>query len=159
MQIHVTYNKKLVIQALRFHFITRPEIRVLIILVNIFAIFSAALFYFKKVSPLAFLISSVLWVVLMVSFWFIMPLTVYRNASTFTDAFDMYFSDTGIRLENNRGYTEWNWNKFSSFFETPHFIHLYFDSRSFFLVPKAAAEKEGNLSQIRELLKRHIKKK
>ena len=130
----------------------------LMVLVNIFAIFSAALFYFKKVSPLAFLVSSLLWVVLMISFWFIMPSAVYRKASTFKDTFDMFFSETGIRLENDRGYTEWGWNKFSTYFETPHFIHLYFDSRSFFLIPKAAAEQKDNLNDIRELLKRKIKK-
>jgi len=159
MQIHFVYEKKQVIQALRFHFITRSEIRILIVLVNIFAIFSAALFYFKKVSPLAFLVSSFLWLTLMVSFWFIMPNAVYRKSSTFKDVFTMFFNDNGVRLENERGFTQWDWNKFSAYFETPNFIHLYFDSRSFFLVPKAAAEKEGNLSEIRELLKNKIKKK
>ena len=27
--------------------------------------------------------------------------------------------------------------------ESPHFFHLYFDSKSFFLVPKEAVEKAG----------------
>ncbi len=159
MQITFEYEKKLVIQALRLHFITRSEIKLLIILVNLFAILSAALFYFKKVSPLAFLVSSVLWIGLMAAFWFIMPYAVYRKASTFRDGFTMFFNDAGVRLQNERGYTEWGWKQFSTYFETPHFIHLYFDSRSFFLVPKAAAEREGNLEDIRELLRRKIGRK
>ena len=107
MQIFFTYEKKQVIQALRYHFINRIEVKVLIIIVNLFAILSAALFYSHKVSPLAFLLSSVLWMVLMFAFWFILPNTVYRNASTFHDAFKMTFSENFVRLENERGHNEW----------------------------------------------------
>jgi signal transduction histidine kinase len=159
MQISFSYDKRQVIQGLRFHFLNRPEIRILIILVNVFAIFSAAMFYFRKVSPFAFLISSVLWMGLMITFWFILPTVVYRRASTFEDAFTMFFTDAGIRLQNERGATEWKWANFSSYYESGHFIHLYFDSRSFFLVPKQPAEQQGNLAAIRELLKLKIRKK
>lgn len=159
MQIFFAYNKKLVIQALRYHFISRFEIRILMIMVNVFAIFAAAMFYFHKVSPFAFLLSSVLWIALMVSFWFILPNTVYKKASTFRDTFKMTFGEYRVRLESERGSTEWNWEKFSSYIESPHFIHLYFDSKSFFLVPKNAVEKEGNLDDLRKLLKQKIVKR
>jgi hypothetical protein len=159
MEIYFGYEKKMVIQALRYHFITRQEIKILMILVNVFAILSAALFYFKKVSPFAFLVSTFLWIGLMISFWYIMPYAVYRKASTFTDTFKMIFGEHGIRLENERGFTEWSWDKFSNYFESPNFIHLYFNSRSFFLIPKAAAEDEGNIDEIRVLLNNRIKKK
>lgn len=159
MQIFFAYDKKLVIQALRYHFINRFEIRLLMILVNVFAIFSAVLFYFNKVSPLAFLISSVLWICLMFSFWFMLPNSVYKKASTFRDNFKMTFGEHRVRVENERGYTEWNWEKFSSYIESPHFIHLYFDSKSFFLVPKTAVENEDNLNSLRRLLQDKIVKK
>ena len=84
---YFTYNKAKVIQALRYHFISRREIKLLMILVNVFAILSAALFFFKKISPLAFLISSFLWFVLMILFWYLLPQVIYRNASTFKDRF------------------------------------------------------------------------
>ncbi len=159
MQIFFSYNKNLVIQALRYHFISRLEVRLLMIVVNLFAIFAAVLFYFHKVSPLAFLLSSLLWIILMISFWFILPNTVYKKASTFKDTFKMTFGEHRVRLENERGYTEWNWEKFSTFIESPHFIHLYFDSKSFFLVPKAAVEKNENLNTLRKLLKEKIVKR
>lgn len=159
MEIFFSYEKRMVIQALRYHFITRKEIKILMILVNVFAILSATLFYFKKVSPFAFLISTLLWIGLMVTFWFIMPNTVYKKASTFKDAFKMIFGEHGIRLENDRGFTEWSWEKITNYFESPNFIHLYFDSRSFFLIPKQAAEEEGKLDEIRMLLNRKIKRK
>lgn len=159
MQIAFAYDKNLVIQALRYHFINRFEVRILMILVNVFAIFAAAMFYFHKVSPLAFLFSSVLWFALMISFWFILPNSVYKKASTFKDTFKMTFGEYRVRLESERGYTEWNWEKFSSYVESPHFIHLYFDTKSFFLVPKTAVEKYGNLDSLRILLKEKIVKK
>lgn len=159
MEIIIAYDKKLVLQALRYHFIKRPEIKVMIVLVNVFAIFSAAMFYFKMVSPLAFLISSFLWIALMISFWFILPFSVYRNAATFRDTFKMNIRENGILLESSKGFMEWRWNKFSNYFETPHFIHLYFNSRSFFLIPKAAFSNEEYLETLRILLNKKIKTK
>ena len=48
MTIEFSYNKNQVLQALRYHFLSRREIRFMIILVNIFALASAVLFYLKK---------------------------------------------------------------------------------------------------------------
>ena len=159
MQIFFNYDRKQVIQALRFHFIGRREVRLLLILVNVFAILSAIMFYSKKVSPFAFLISSLLWIALMVAFWFILPNTVYKKAATFQDAFKMTFSEVGVRLENERGYNMWQWNKFVYYLESPNFIHLYFDSKSFFLVPKEAIIKTASLDDLRLLLQEKIKRR
>lgn len=134
------YDKGKVIQALRYHFITRREIKVMMILVNVFAIVSAALFFFRKISPLAFLISSVLWFVLMIVFWFLLPKMIYDKAATFKDRFQAILSDSEFRIENDRGGRSWPWKDFSSWMESPHFFHLYFNSRSFFIIPKEAFE-------------------
>ena len=110
----------------------------MMILVNIFAITSAAFFLFKKISPLAFLMGSVLWFTLMLAFWFILPYSIYRKAQTFKDHFAVTIGDQHLFLENERGSKSWPWTAFSTFAESPHFFHLYFDSRSFFLIPKEA---------------------
>ncbi len=151
------YNKAKVIQALRYHFITRREIKIMIILVNVFAIFSAFLFYLKKISPIAFLVSSVLWITLMAAFWFILPYSIYKNAATFKDGFTVSLQDHHLFLENERGSKSWPWTAFSSFIESPYFFHLYFDSRSFFLIPKSAFESE-NLHEARNFLRNKINK-
>jgi hypothetical protein len=137
---YFTYNKPKVIQALRYHFITRREIKIMIILVNVFAILSAALFFFKKVSPFAFLVSSVLWFVLMITFWYLLPGMVYKKAPTFKDRLKATLGNEEFRIENERGGRSWPWTDFSSWIESPHFFHLYFNSRSFFIVPKEAFE-------------------
>ncbi len=136
MQHHFSYEKKKVIQALRYHFVQRPEVRVLVILVNVFALVAAVLFYTKKIRPEPFLLGSFIWVMMMASFWYILPNSIYKRADTFKDSFTIFFNQYGVRLENERGEMEWTWNKFSRFFESPHFFHLYFDAKSFFLVPK-----------------------
>ena len=135
---YFTYEQGKVIQALRFHFISRKEIKFMIILVNVFAIVSAALFYFKKIHPLSFLISSVLWFMLMIAYWFLLPRMIYKRTSTFRDRFRATLDEEGFAIENASGSRRWNWKEFSDSMETPHFYHLYFDARSFFIIPKDA---------------------
>ena len=153
-----TYNKAKVIQALRYHFITRPEIKVMIIVVNVFAIVSAALFYLRIIHPLAFLISSVLWFFLMIVFWFWLPRMIYRRAGTFKDRFKAILSNNELRIENERGGRSWPWVEFSTWMESPHFFHLYFNSRSFFIIPKEAFEGD-ELHEARKIFQAKIVKK
>lgn len=150
-----TYHKNKVIQALRYHFISRPEIRVMLIVVNVFAIGAAALFFFKKVSPMAFMVSSLLWFVLMLAFWFFLPYSIYRSNKTFHDEFSVGFSSEGFGIATTRGERHFGWGEFSHFVESPHFFHLYFNSRSFFLVPKEALA-HGEEDTVRQLIKENI---
>lgn len=152
-----TYDKNKVIQALRYHFITRREIKVMMILVNVFALLSAALFFFKVISPFSFLISSLLWFVLMVVFWFALPYMIYRKADTFKDSFRAILGNEFMRIENDRGGRSWNWPEFSNWMESPHFFHLYFNSRSFFIIPKDAFEGDEE-QEARKIFKARIRK-
>jgi len=159
MTIHFTYDKAKVMQGLRYHFITRPELRLMIIVVNVFALLSATLFYFKIVTALAFFIGSLLWFMLMISVWFLLPEIIYRRTSTFKDHFEMSFEETGFSLGNERGSRNWPWRVLTTFLESPHFFYLYFDSRTFFLVPKSGCRSTDEVFELRQLLKEKIKKK
>ncbi|MEO6583187.1 MAG: YcxB family protein [Ferruginibacter sp.] len=154
---YFTYNKSKVIQALRYHFISRREIKILMILVNVFAVLSGGLFFFKIITPLAFLISSTLWFSLMILFWFLLPTFIYKRAQTFKDSFKVTFGKTEFGIENERGGRSWPWSAFSTWIESPHFFHLYFNSRSFFIVPKDAFEGDQE-HEARNILKQHINK-
>ena len=158
MTISFTYNRKKVIHALRYHFISKKEIRILIILVNVFALFAAAMFFWKKITPVAFLLSSFLWFCLMVALWYILPLTVYNRAKTFKDSFTLSFMDTYMHIENASGSKDWNYKSFKYFLETPNFFHLYVDERSFFLIPKEAFSDSDQIHEARLFLKNHITK-
>lgn len=143
-----TYEKPKVIQALRYHFISRREIKVMIILVNVFAILSAVLYFMKKVSPISFLLASGLWFILMISFWFVLPTIIYRKSSTFQNSFRVDFGASGMSIETERGSKSWQWAEFSNFLETPHFFHLYFNARTFFLIPKDAFDDDDGARDI-----------
>jgi len=158
MVIHFEYDKKQVLNALRHHFISRPEIKFLLIIVNLFTILSAILFYMHKIQPLSFVLFSFLWFILLITFWTILPLSVYRRSMTFQDQFSMDFNDREVVLQTERGSHAWAWKEFSSFLETPFFFHLYFNSRSFFLVPKDAFNDLESLQETRNLLKRKLSK-
>lgn len=158
MTIYFGYEKPKVLQALRYHFISRPEIRIMLILVNVFAIMSITLYALKKITPMAFFIGSFLWVVLMISFWFILPALVYRRAATFKHEFSMTFEEDGFQLAHERGSKTWAWTALKNYLESPHFFHLYFDSRSFFLVPKSGCKDSDEVFELRKLIKSKVKK-
>lgn len=159
MEIHFGYNKKQVLDGLRSHFFSRLEIRILFITVNIFAILSAFLYYFNKIQALSFLIFSLLWFILWLVIRRILPLSIYRRSKTFQDTFTMNIEEQEVVLQTDKGTQVWRWNDFSSFRETLFFFHLYFDSRSFFLVPKDSFSSITQLQEARELLRSKIIKR
>ncbi len=128
----------------------------MIILVNAFAILSLVLYALGKITPTAFLTYSFLWIVLMASLWFILPAAVYRQAKTFQHSFNMYFNDADFTLEHERGKRSWPYTALRNYKETPNFFHLYFDAKSFLLVPKNAFAELETLQRFRDLLKSKI---
>ena len=155
MQHSFSYEKNKVIQGVRYHFVQDMAIKLLLILINVFAVVSAALFYSKKIRPEPFLLGSLLWLVMMVTFWYIMPHSIYKKAATFKDHFTILFTDMQVSLSNDRGTVNWDWQKFSKFFESPHFFHLYFDTKSFFIIPKDGMT-EDMRHELRGLLNKKI---
>jgi len=158
MTVHFGYDKKQVVHALRYHFLTRPEIKILVIFVNVFAILSAVLAIFKVIQPLSFLVFSLLWLGLMLVVWKILPLSIYRRSQTFKDRFSITISENPVELDNERGKQIWPWNRFSSVVESPYFFHLYFDSRSFFLLPKDSFRDIGEVQEARKVFREKIGK-
>lgn len=131
----------------------------MIILVNVFAIVSLTLYLLNKITPMAFMVGTLLWIVFMISFWFVMPSMVYKRAETFKHEFSMHFEAENFSLEHERGSKTWPWNALTTFLESPHFFHLYFDTRSFFLVPKSGFRDRDEVYEMRKMLKEKIKKK
>jgi hypothetical protein len=159
MKLHIRYDKPKVLQALRFHFISRSEVKILLIIVNVFAILAAGLFAFNMVRAMPFLISSFLWFMLMLTFWFWMPRLVYRKSETFQESIDLRFRDYDILLETSKGHVNWEYKKFQYFIESPHFFHLYINDKSFFLIPKDSCEPPADSHEVRLLLIEKIGRK
>ena len=81
MTIQFGYEKAQVLAGIAVSFYFQPEIRIMMILVNVFALASVLYLCIKKITPMAFFTSSSLWIVLMISFWFILPGMVYQQGS------------------------------------------------------------------------------
>jgi YcxB-like protein len=158
MTIQFGYHKKQVLDGLRSHFFGMMEIRVLFIVINLFAILSAILFYFKKIQPLPFLIFSVLWFLLWISIRRLLPLSIYKKSETFRDSFTLSMEEKGVMLQTHKGSQAWPWNAFSEFKETANFFLLYFNRRSFFMVPKDAFKDITEIQAARQLLRDKIMK-
>ena len=158
VKIEITYNKGKVLQALRYHFISRREIKLMMILVNVFALLAAILYGFKLISPLPFLMSSVLWIAMMGAFWVWLPALIYKKSNTFRDRFTVSIDDNHFSINTSGGEKTWAWREFSNYYETPGFFHLYFDSKTFFLIPKDAFSEEELLDDARRIFREGIRK-
>ena len=158
MHFSFSYSKKKVLQALRYHFIAQSEIRILFIVIIIFDLISAILYFSGKIRPEPFLLGAVIWFFFILSFWYFMPYAVYKRSATFKEAFTISFQPLYVSLENRNGRVEWEWSRFTKYFESPNFFHLYFSAKSFFLVPKDNLTKDTQ-HELRVLLSTHIKNK
>lgn len=156
MQIAFSYTKNKVIQALRLHFIKQKEIRLLIIVVNIFTIAAALLFAFGKIQPQPFFIGTIIWLLVLLGIWFVLPYSIYSKTNVFKDSFIANFNNNHLLLENSQGQVVWDWNSFTKYFESPFFFHLYFNAKSFFIIPKDNLNHEDVLA-IKEILNNNIK--
>lgn len=136
LEFRVVYHKSEVLQALRYHFIRKPEVRVMVVLVNVFALLSMGLFATGLASPLPFLTGTALWLFLMLAVWRGMPAAVYRRNRTFRDSFTVRLEDAHLFLSREGGSRTWAWREFSHYYETPAFFHLCFGEKGFLLLPK-----------------------
>ena len=156
MRFSFSYTKSKVLQALRYHFIAQKEIRVMFIVIIVFDLIAGTLYFSGKIRPEPFLTGAFIWFIFILSFWFFMPLTVYKKSSTFREAFTIAFQPTYVSLETTQGRVEWEWSRFIRYFESPNFFHLYFSQKAFFLVPKDSLDKTKQ-SDLRGILNTHIK--
>ena len=158
MTIRFGYNKRQVLDGLRGHFFSIREIRILVIVINVFAILSAILFSLKKIQFQPFLLFSLLWFCLWISIRRLLPLSIYKRSATFQDNFILTLEDQGMLMETKKGSQLWQWEAFSAFKETAYFFHVYFNKRSFFLIPKDAFKDITEIQAARQMLKQRIGK-
>lgn len=142
MSFTLHFQKHAVLQALRYHFIKQSEIKALMVIVNVYAIATAILLYFKKIRPELFLLGSLLWIVLMLLFWFILPWWFYRKTQLFKYVWQFSFDYKGANLVCEQGEAAWTWAEVVHYFESPAFFHFYFGPKSFFIIPKAPIANE-----------------
>jgi len=152
MKYSISYIKNEVLQALRYHFIKQSEIKSLMIIVNVYAIVTAVLLFMKKIRPEPFLLGSLLWIVLMIFFWYILPNLFYKKTTLFKEKWEFSFNQKEAKLISSLGEASWGWETVTHYFESPYFFHFYFGPKSFFIIPKSTISIEDQ-HQIRGILK------
>jgi hypothetical protein len=157
MTVDFQYDRDKVLHALRFHFINKKDIRIMLILVNLVALVSAGLYFAKKIEPTVFLVTSLMWIILMIMFWFLMPRMIYKRTRTFQERFSASINEAELKLQHPNGGRTWQYADFINWFESPHFIHLYVGPNSFFIIPKEPFSAD-QMHEVRRILNEKIKK-
>ncbi len=139
MELQFQYDKQEVIDALRLHFMNRPEMKLfkgafVLMIVLAFIGYGMGLVTLKMVIWI-FLLS----IVLILLFWYILPYTVYRNAKTFREpTISLRWTKDGITIGTKGGESSLPWTRFNQILETKQFFYLYRTNKSFFLIPANA---------------------
>lgn len=155
MGFSFSYDKRKVKQALRYHFLWQKEIRIMLLVIILFDIVSAILYFSGKIQPQPFILGSLIWFFFILSIWFFLPENIYRKSPTFKEKYNLSFNSQGITVQTERGGADWQWHNFIKYAESPDFFHLYFSAKSFFLIPKEGMDGEM-INTIRKLMKQNI---
>jgi len=132
------YHKAKVIQGLRYHYISKKEIKFMIILVNVFSLLTAALYFMQRITPKAFVTGSLLWFMMMILFWMVLPRLIYRRSPFFKGKYRLLLDQSHFTLQTEDAGKSWTWDEFTTYMESPHFFHIYIGKKSFFIIPKEA---------------------
>lgn len=158
MHVEFSYNKEDVLNALRYHFSRRGEIKVFRNTLGILLVAALAGFFLRVVTPNA-LIGIISMVALIVwAFWYVLPLSTYNKAATFKDKIQLRYSDEGLLISTrtSQHQRQLSWNNFTHLVETRKFFFLYRDKKSFLLIPTSAFENEDARNNFSDMVKEKI---
>lgn len=158
MHLEFSYNKEEVLNALRHHFMQRGEIKVFRNTLIILLLATLGGYVFRLVTPQALTGIAIMVVLLVLVFWYMLPISTYNKAATFKDNIQLQYSEEGMVIST--GHSEYqrsiSWNNFSRVVETKTFFFLYKDKKSFFLIPTSAFESEAEKKRFGHLLQQKV---
>lgn len=155
MHLEFSYNKEEVLNALRYHFMQRGEIKVFrnTLFILLVAALVGCAFKLVTVSTLIGIAAMVLLIGLV--FWYLLPMSIYNKAATFKDDIRLNYSEDGIMISTRTSehQRQISWTNFTQIVEAKNFFFLYRDKKTFFLIPtsafktKAAQQEFGRLAR------------
>ncbi len=156
MFLSFCYDKADVIQALRHHFRSKPEIRVFGIILFILLIFACGGAISGLVSAPALAGVAIMLAILVLAFWWLLPYSIYNRAATFRDSIHLRFNEDGLFIGTSSGERLVLWKQFHRYARTDQFIFLYRNNQSFFLIPVKAFQSLGDLEDFTRMLKEKV---
>jgi hypothetical protein len=153
MHLEFSYNKEEVLNALRYHFMQRGEVKVFRNTLFILLAFTLAGYAFKVVTIGALIGIAAMITLIIIAFWFLLPVSIYNKAATFKDDIHLKYSEEGITIStrNSDHQRLLSWGTFTKFVEAKNFFFLYRGKKNFFLVPTSAfktADAQKEFSQL-----------
>lgn len=156
-EVHFKYDKAEVINALRIHFLSRKETKILKILCGVLFLFALWGYWTSIVSYGLLLGVFVVIVLLSIIFWYVLPASIYRKARTFHEpSIRLEYNGDGMAIGTQAGARHLSWQSFHRVLETSEFFYLYRNSNSFFLIPTKAFSDENDRKTFSNLLRGNI---
>lgn len=158
MHLEFSYNREDVLNALRYHFLQRGEIKVFRNALVILLLATLAGYFFSLVTTNTLIGISAMVVLLLWVFWYLLPVSTYNKAATFKDQIRLHFSEEGMAISTRASehQRQISWNNFTQVVETKKFFFLYRDKKSFFLIPTSAFETEDARRKFGHLIREKI---
>ena len=126
MHLEFSYNKEEVLNALRYHFLQRGEIKVFRNTLFILLAFTLAGFAYRLVTVGALICIASMVVLIVLVFWYMLPVSIYNKANTFKDDIHLNYSEEGITISTRSSEVEkqLSWKNFTQLVEAKNFIFL-----------------------------------
>jgi len=158
MHVEFSYNKEDVLNALRYHFSRRGEIKVFRNTLCILVLAALAGFFFQLVTLNALIGIIAMTALIGWAFWYVLPLSTYNKAATFKDEIRLRYTEDGLMISTRASdhQRQLSWNNFSRLVETRKFFFLYRDKKSFLLIPTSAFENDDARNNFSKLVKGKI---
>lgn len=157
MTLHFQYNKQKVIEALRFHFMQRPEIKLFRSLLILLVIAAFVGFFTHYINMQALIWIFLACIILMFFIHYLLPFSVYRRAHTFREPeLTLDFTEESLTIGTNRGKSRIPWQQFSHVVETKEFFYIYRSNKSFFLIPVSAFSSKAERISFSEMLQKRF---
>jgi len=159
MHLEFSYNKEEVLNALRYHFMQRGEIKVFRNTLFTLLAFALAGYAFKIVTIGALIGISGMVLLIAIAFWFLLPVSIYNKAATFKDNIHLKYSEEGITISTRSSENQrlLSWSTFTRVVEAKNFFFLYRGKKNFFLVPTSAFKSEDAQKEFSQLANKKIK--
>jgi hypothetical protein len=153
MHLEFSYNKDEVLNALRYHFLQRGEIKVFRNTLFILLAFTLAGFAYRIVTVGALVGIASMSVLIVLVFWYMLPVSIYNKAATFKDDIHMNYSEDGIVIStrNSDVDKQLSWAAFTAVVRAKNFFFLYRGKKNFFLVPTSAFKSEMEQREFEKL--------
>ncbi|PSL22616.1 YcxB family protein [Chitinophaga ginsengisoli] len=156
--LEFSYNKEEVLNALRYHFLQRGEIKVFRNTLFILLAFTMAGYAFKLVTVGALIGIAAMVLLIIAVFWFLLPVSIYNKAATFKDDIHLKYSEEGITISTRTSEHQRliSWSTFTKVVEAKNFFFLYRGKKNFFLVPTSAFKSEDAQKEFSRLANDNI---